>query len=74
MKLFNQKAKGGWSLEELKDFPDIKDKITGQVVHGCSFNIAKNMFLFDDKNLYVVKMKKSGTEIKPYENVFCVGI
>eukprot|EP00347_Sterkiella_histriomuscorum_P013502 403364473 len=74
MKLFTQNIKDGLKLDELKDFPDIKDKIKGQLLQGCSFNISKHMFLFDDKNMYVVRMRKATNDFKTYENLFCVGI
>lgn len=67
--------KGGWKLEELRDFPDIKEKIKGSLSIGCTFNIVKHLFLFDGANMYVVRMRKNGiNEFKTYENIFCVGI
>lgn len=47
------------------------NKITGILHSGTAYDINKHLFLFDDKNLYVVKANPDSVTV--YPNVYCVG-
>eukprot|EP00347_Sterkiella_histriomuscorum_P004764 403359199 len=64
-----------WSSgPNLKPVFTIEDasSITGSIHSGTAYEVDKHMFLFDEKNFYVVKQKPDS--IKVYENVYCIGL
>lgn len=55
----------------MKSLPLFKH-ITGTIHSGCSFNIEQHMFLFDEKNMYVIKMNPP--ECLVYNDINCIGL
>lgn len=48
------------------------DKITGMLHSGTAFDIEKHLFVFDERNFYVLKMKPDSITV--HENVYCIGL
>jgi len=42
-------------LEKIREFPEFKS-ITGTIHSACAYDINNNFFLFDETNMYVVKV------------------
>ena len=52
----------------------VGDAITGNIFGGCGYKIESNFFLFDQKNMYMVKINPDGTnKIQVNANVYCIG-
>ena len=59
----------------IKTFPKYPE-ITGTLHSGCAYDIEQNIFLFDEKNMYVIKFEqeKSTWNCIVYLNIYCIGI
>jgi hypothetical protein len=55
----------------MKQIPEFKD-ITGTIHSGCSYDISDHIFLFDEKNMYMLKFETMKLTI--FANVFITGI
>jgi hypothetical protein len=56
----------------IREFPEFKE-ITGTIHSGTGYEIDNHIFLFDEKNMYVIKTNPTPT-CTVYEDVFCIGI
>ncbi len=55
----------------IRDFPEYKE-ITGTLHSGTAYEINNHMFLFDEKNMYILKVDPASCTV--YQDLYCVGI
>ena len=55
----------------VKDFP-VFPEITGTIHSATAYEIGKHIFVFDEKNMYVISYMPY--KIVVYPNIYCIGI
>lgn len=55
----------------MKDIPEFEE-ITGKVHSATAYDLTKEIFLFDEKNMYVISFNPY--TITVYSNIYCIGI
>ncbi|CDW83468.1 wd-40 repeat protein [Stylonychia lemnae] len=61
-------------LQEIKKIPMKKKKIGGMIHSGCSSDVDKHFFIFDEKNMYLIEILPDENEITTFPFVYCVGV
>ena len=59
-------------MVQIKEFPEFP-AITGTLHSGAAYEINQHLFLFDEKNMYVIKIHPT-VECITYEDIYCIGI
>ncbi len=55
----------------IREFPEFAE-ITGTLHSGTAYEVNNHMFLFDEKNMYVVKVNPPSITV--YPDLYCIGI